>query len=80
VLAVLEFILQELDGTADRMALELHNAAVKGDAAIHGGEQAKPALAAGRHVSNVPIPDSCAAANDMHERSDLLDHLVSAGE
>ena len=46
VLAVLEFILQQLDGTADRMTLELHNATVKGDATIHGGEQAKRTLAA----------------------------------
>ena len=38
VLAVLEFILQQLDGTADRMAFELHDAPVEGDAAVYGGE------------------------------------------
>src|ERR1700736_1707421 len=33
-----------------------------------------------RHVSNVPLPDSCSAANTTLGCNGLLDHLVGAGE
>ena len=39
MLAFPEFILQKLDGTSDRMAIELHNAPVERDPAVHGGEE-----------------------------------------
>ena len=44
VLATLELILQQFDRAANRMARELHNAAVEGDPAVHCGEKAKRAF------------------------------------
>ena len=45
MLAIFEFMLQQLDRTSDRMAPKLHDASVKGDPAIHSGEETKRAFA-----------------------------------
>ena len=46
MLAVPEFILQQLDGTPHRMAPELNDTPIERDAAVHGREQAERALPA----------------------------------
>ena len=45
VFAVLEFQLQQFDGTANHAALQLHNAPIEGGPAVHGGEQTECPLA-----------------------------------
>lgn len=45
MLAVLEFQLQQFDRTANHAALQLHNAAIKGDPAVHGGEEPEGSFA-----------------------------------
>ena len=45
VLTVLEFILEQLNRTANRMALELRNASIERDPAVHGGEETECAFA-----------------------------------
>jgi hypothetical protein len=44
VFPVLEFRLQHFDRAANHSALQLHETPVKGDATVHGGEQAEGAF------------------------------------
>jgi hypothetical protein len=45
VFAALEFRLQQFDRAADYAALQLHKTSIKGDAAVHGREEAECSFA-----------------------------------
>src|SRR5471030_2318912 len=45
VFAIFEFGLQQFDWTASHAALQLHDASVKRDAAVHGGEKSECSFA-----------------------------------
>ena len=65
MLAVPEFMLQQFNGTSDRVALKLHDASIKGDPAVHGGEEAERAFA-----SDVGGLDRGAVLEDGQQRQD----------